>query len=169
MKLSRSEKWRILKNVTVLSCAFMVQFTAFQVKQYSSIFFFQLWIEYASNRFAEKINVFLIYSEQMNDNNRWNSRSSNVQIFVSSTQKDGAKYTMEYNCPHRLLNGQIFARNVCAVCFSWILRYSFNQHYRICAKLLPFAAYLFALRKKPIYSIIINYVSFLFSQSTGNS
>ncbi|XP_037025609.1 UNC93-like protein [Bradysia coprophila] len=30
VKLSRSEKWRILKNVTILSCAFMVQFTAFQ-------------------------------------------------------------------------------------------------------------------------------------------
>lgn len=32
VKLSRSEKWRILKNVTILSCAFMVQFTAFQVR-----------------------------------------------------------------------------------------------------------------------------------------
>ena len=32
VKVSPSEKWRILKNVTVLSCAFMVQFTAFQVR-----------------------------------------------------------------------------------------------------------------------------------------
>jgi Ion channel regulatory protein UNC-93 len=29
-KLSRKEKWRILKNVSVISCAFMIQFTAFQ-------------------------------------------------------------------------------------------------------------------------------------------
>lgn len=29
-KLSRSEKWRILKNVTFISSAFMIQFTAFQ-------------------------------------------------------------------------------------------------------------------------------------------
>lgn len=31
VKLSPSEKWRILKNVAVLSSAFMIQFTAFQV------------------------------------------------------------------------------------------------------------------------------------------
>jgi len=30
VKLSPSEKWRILKNVSILSCAFMIQFTAFQ-------------------------------------------------------------------------------------------------------------------------------------------
>lgn len=30
VKLSRSEKWRILKNVAILSSAFMIQFTAFQ-------------------------------------------------------------------------------------------------------------------------------------------
>lgn len=30
VKLSRKEKWRILKNVAAVSCAFMVQFTAFQ-------------------------------------------------------------------------------------------------------------------------------------------
>ncbi|XP_026470264.1 UNC93-like protein [Ctenocephalides felis] len=30
VKLSRNEKWRILKNVSAVSCAFMVQFTAFQ-------------------------------------------------------------------------------------------------------------------------------------------
>ncbi|XP_017774065.1 PREDICTED: UNC93-like protein isoform X1 [Nicrophorus vespilloides] len=29
-KLSRKEKWRILKNVSAVSCAFMIQFTAFQ-------------------------------------------------------------------------------------------------------------------------------------------
>lgn len=29
-KLSRNEKWRILKNVSLISCAFMIQFTAFQ-------------------------------------------------------------------------------------------------------------------------------------------
>lgn len=33
VKLSPSEKWRILKNVTILSSAFMVQFTAFQVSE----------------------------------------------------------------------------------------------------------------------------------------
>lgn len=32
VKLSPAEKWRILKNVTILSTAFMVQFTAFQVR-----------------------------------------------------------------------------------------------------------------------------------------
>lgn len=31
VKLKRSEKWRILKNIAVVSFAFMVQFTAFQV------------------------------------------------------------------------------------------------------------------------------------------
>lgn len=31
VKLSPGEKWRILKNVAILSSAFMVQFTAFQV------------------------------------------------------------------------------------------------------------------------------------------
>lgn len=31
VKLSPGEKWRILKNVTILSSAFMIQFTAFQV------------------------------------------------------------------------------------------------------------------------------------------
>lgn len=31
VKLARSEKWRILKNIIVVSLAFMVQFTAFQV------------------------------------------------------------------------------------------------------------------------------------------
>lgn len=31
VKLSQSEKWRILKNIGVVSFAFMVQFTAFQV------------------------------------------------------------------------------------------------------------------------------------------
>lgn len=31
VKLARSEKWRILKNIIVVSFAFMVQFTAFQV------------------------------------------------------------------------------------------------------------------------------------------
>lgn len=31
VKLARSEKWRILKNIFVVSFAFMVQFTAFQV------------------------------------------------------------------------------------------------------------------------------------------
>lgn len=30
VKLSRKEKWRILKNVSAVSCAFMIQFTAFQ-------------------------------------------------------------------------------------------------------------------------------------------
>lgn len=30
VKLARSEKWRILKNITTISFAFMVQFTAFQ-------------------------------------------------------------------------------------------------------------------------------------------
>jgi len=30
--LDRREKWRILKNITTVSFAFMVQFTAFQVK-----------------------------------------------------------------------------------------------------------------------------------------
>lgn len=30
VRLSPKEKWRILKNVTILSTAFMVQFTAFQ-------------------------------------------------------------------------------------------------------------------------------------------
>lgn len=39
VKLSRGEKWRILKNVTILSCAFMVQFTAFQVN-YSLKYYF---------------------------------------------------------------------------------------------------------------------------------
>lgn len=29
-KMSTKEKWRILKNVTAISCAFMIQFTAFQ-------------------------------------------------------------------------------------------------------------------------------------------
>lgn len=32
-KLSRKEKWRILKNVTAVSSAFMIQFTAFQGKE----------------------------------------------------------------------------------------------------------------------------------------
>lgn len=36
VKLSRSEKWRILKNVAILSSAFMIQFTAFQVSLFSS-------------------------------------------------------------------------------------------------------------------------------------
>lgn len=31
VKLARSEKWRILKNIATVSFAFMVQFTAFQV------------------------------------------------------------------------------------------------------------------------------------------
>lgn len=31
VKLAKSEKWRILKNITCVSFAFMVQFTAFQV------------------------------------------------------------------------------------------------------------------------------------------
>lgn len=31
VKLARSEKWRILKNIMVVSLAFMIQFTAFQV------------------------------------------------------------------------------------------------------------------------------------------
>lgn len=31
VKLARSEKWRILKNIIVVSLAFMIQFTAFQV------------------------------------------------------------------------------------------------------------------------------------------
>lgn len=31
VKLARSEKWRILKNIVTVSVAFMVQFTAFQV------------------------------------------------------------------------------------------------------------------------------------------
>lgn len=31
VKLARSEKWRILKNIITVSFAFMVQFTAFQV------------------------------------------------------------------------------------------------------------------------------------------
>jgi hypothetical protein len=31
VKLARSEKWRILKNIFVVSLAFMIQFTAFQV------------------------------------------------------------------------------------------------------------------------------------------
>jgi hypothetical protein len=30
--LAQSEKWRILKNITCVSVAFMVQFTAFQVR-----------------------------------------------------------------------------------------------------------------------------------------
>lgn len=30
VKLAKSEKWRILKNIAVISFAFMVQFTAFQ-------------------------------------------------------------------------------------------------------------------------------------------
>lgn len=34
VKLSRSEKWRILKNVAILSSAFMIQFTAFQVSEH---------------------------------------------------------------------------------------------------------------------------------------
>lgn len=33
VKLTRAEKWRILKNVAILSCAFMIQFTAFQVRR----------------------------------------------------------------------------------------------------------------------------------------
>lgn len=33
VKLARSEKWRILKNIFVVSFAFMVQFTAFQVSR----------------------------------------------------------------------------------------------------------------------------------------
>jgi hypothetical protein len=33
VKLARSEKWRILKNIIVVSVAFMVQFTAFQVSE----------------------------------------------------------------------------------------------------------------------------------------
>lgn len=32
VKLARSEKWRILKNIVTVSFAFMVQFTAFQVR-----------------------------------------------------------------------------------------------------------------------------------------
>lgn len=35
VKLARSEKWRILKNITAVSFAFMVQFTAFQVSDSS--------------------------------------------------------------------------------------------------------------------------------------
>lgn len=31
VKLARSEKWRILKNISTVSFAFMIQFTAFQV------------------------------------------------------------------------------------------------------------------------------------------
>lgn len=31
VNLARSEKWRILKNIGMVSLAFMVQFTAFQV------------------------------------------------------------------------------------------------------------------------------------------
>lgn len=33
VKLARSEKWRILKNIGMVSLAFMVQFTAFQVSK----------------------------------------------------------------------------------------------------------------------------------------
>uniref|UniRef100_T1GXK0 Uncharacterized protein n=1 Tax=Megaselia scalaris TaxID=36166 RepID=T1GXK0_MEGSC len=29
--LSKGEKWRILKNISIISFAFMIQFTAFQV------------------------------------------------------------------------------------------------------------------------------------------
>lgn len=36
VKLARSEKWRILKNIAVVSFAFMVQFTAFQVSNKDS-------------------------------------------------------------------------------------------------------------------------------------
>lgn len=43
VKLSRSEKWRILKNVAILSCAFMIQFTAFQVYFHDYIFFLLLF------------------------------------------------------------------------------------------------------------------------------
>lgn len=35
VKLARSEKWRILKNIVTVSFAFMVQFTAFQVSSSS--------------------------------------------------------------------------------------------------------------------------------------
>ena len=35
VKLARSEKWRILKNIIVVSLAFMIQFTAFQVSKKS--------------------------------------------------------------------------------------------------------------------------------------
>jgi hypothetical protein len=35
VKLSQGEKWRILKNIGVVSFAFMVQFTAFQVSKNS--------------------------------------------------------------------------------------------------------------------------------------
>lgn len=38
VKLRRSEKWRILKNIAVVSFAFMVQFTAFQVRFICFIF-----------------------------------------------------------------------------------------------------------------------------------
>lgn len=38
VKLARSEKWRILKNIFVVSLAFMIQFTAFQVSRALSVF-----------------------------------------------------------------------------------------------------------------------------------
>lgn len=38
VKLARSEKWRILKNIVTVSVAFMVQFTAFQVSLLSRLF-----------------------------------------------------------------------------------------------------------------------------------
>lgn len=40
VKLARSEKWRILKNIITVSFAFMVQFTAFQVSFVSNITYF---------------------------------------------------------------------------------------------------------------------------------
>lgn len=40
VKLRRSEKWRILKNIAIVSFAFMVQFTAFQV---GCVFFLEDW------------------------------------------------------------------------------------------------------------------------------
>lgn len=39
VKLTAGEKWRILKNITVVSFAFMIQFTAFQVKAEDDFYF----------------------------------------------------------------------------------------------------------------------------------
>lgn len=53
VKLSPGEKWRILKNVAILSCAFMIQFTAFQV----NIFHINVmpsikWLKWSTNKFT---------------------------------------------------------------------------------------------------------------------
>lgn len=42
VKLARSEKWRILKNICTVSFAFMVQFTAFQVSR--KVISMDIWI-----------------------------------------------------------------------------------------------------------------------------